>query len=238
MKGLSFSKKTSTIALVFFTIYALYGIFKIPVIQYLVSLACGGIAYGMSGSYEIAVLVLLVMNLVYPLLTNATGTGFKDVSGVDGFQDASGADAFEDASGSDTFEDVSGADLDAFEDASGADVQAVPVEGATGPLPLPVYQPAETFKGSQSQNNESLFKLGQIPKDVKGGFHIDAGTTVMNALNSLKPDQLKSMTSDTKQLIETQKSLMSMLQTFSPMVTEGKQMMDTFQSMFPQLKSA
>jgi hypothetical protein len=84
----------------------------------------------------------------------------------------------------------------------------------------------------ENQNTEGLFKLGQIPKDVKGGFHIDAGTTVMNAINSLKPDQIKAMTQDTKQLIDTQKSLMSMLQTFQPMVQEGKQMMDTFQEMF------
>jgi hypothetical protein len=87
----------------------------------------------------------------------------------------------------------------------------------------------EEFK---NQASEGLFKLGQIPKDAKGGFHIDAGTTVMNAINSLKPDQIKAMTQDTKQLIDTQKSLMSMLQTFQPMVQEGKQMMDTFQEMF------
>ena len=84
----------------------------------------------------------------------------------------------------------------------------------------------------ENQTSEGLFKLGQIPKDAKGGFHIDAGTTVMNAINSLKPDQIKAMTADTKQLIDTQKSLMGMLQTFQPMVQEGKQMMDTFQEMF------
>jgi hypothetical protein len=54
----------------------------------------------------------------------------------------------------------------------------------------------------------------------------------MNAINALKPDQIKAMTMDTKQLIETQKSLMGMLQTFQPMVHEGKQMMETFQEMF------
>lgn len=82
------------------------------------------------------------------------------------------------------------------------------------------------------QDNSGLFKLGQIPKDEKGGHHIDAGTTVMNAISALKPDQIKAMTMDTKQLIETQKSLMGMLQTFQPMVSEGKQMMETFQEMF------
>ena len=95
----------------------------------------------------------------------------------------------------------------------------------------PAHQPQEkeTFQESQTSG---LFKLGQIPKDEKGGHHIDAGTTVMNAINSLKPDQIKAMTMDTKQLIETQKSLMGMLQTFQPMVSEGKQMMETFQEMF------
>lgn len=90
-----------------------------------------------------------------------------------------------------------------------------------------VTEPAESFT-----DNGGLFKLGQIPTESKGGFHIDAGTTVMNAINALKPDQIKAMTQDTKQLIDTQKSLMGMLQTFQPMVQEGKQMMDTFQSMF------
>lgn len=96
-------------------------------------------------------------------------------------------------------------------------------EGATtGAVNVP-----ENF---QSQNG--LFKLGQIPSDGKGGFHIDAGTTVMNALSALKPDQIAAMTKDTKQLIETQKSLMGLLQTFQPMMSEGKQMMETFQGMF------
>jgi hypothetical protein len=92
----------------------------------------------------------------------------------------------------------------------------------------PAHQPAT----AGFQDSGSLFKLGQIPTDQKGGFHIDTGTTVMNALNSLKPDQIKQMTMDTKQLIETQKSLMGMLQTFQPMMNEGRQMMNTFQQMF------
>ena len=54
----------------------------------------------------------------------------------------------------------------------------------------------------------------------------------MNALSALKPDQIAAMTKDTKQLIETQKSLMGLLQTFQPMMSEGKQMMETFQGMF------
>jgi hypothetical protein len=82
------------------------------------------------------------------------------------------------------------------------------------------------------EGTKGLFKLGAIPSDGAGGLHIDAGSTVMNALKALKPDQIHAMTQDTKQLLETQKNLMEMLKTFSPMIQEGKQMMDTFNGMF------
>ncbi len=86
------------------------------------------------------------------------------------------------------------------------------------------------FTGSSKKNME--FKLGQIPDDSAGGYHIDHGTTVINALDALKPDQIKAMTEDTRKLIETQKSLMSMLGTMKPMLQDGKQMMQNFQEMF------
>ena len=86
------------------------------------------------------------------------------------------------------------------------------------------------FTGSSKKDME--FKLGVIPDDSKGGYHIDQGTTVMNALNALKPDQIKAMTEDTRKLIDTQKNLMSMLGTMKPMLQDGKQMMANFQEMF------
>jgi hypothetical protein len=89
---------------------------------------------------------------------------------------------------------------------------------------------ASGFTGSANKNME--FKLGVIPEEAKGGFHIDQGTTVMNALNALKPDQIKAMTDDTRKLIDTQKNLMSMLGTMKPMLQDGKEMMVNFQEMF------
>ncbi len=89
---------------------------------------------------------------------------------------------------------------------------------------------AQGFTGSSKKDME--FKLGVIPEDTKGGYHIDQGTTVMNALNALKPDQIKAMTDDTRKLIETQKNLMSMLGTMKPMLQDGKEMMNNFQQMF------
>jgi hypothetical protein len=91
---------------------------------------------------------------------------------------------------------------------------------------------APTVSGFNDKGTSGMFKLGSIPSDAAGGAHIDVGTTLMNALNSLKPDQVKQMTDDTRKLMETQKSLMDMLGTMKPLLSDGKQMMDTFQGMF------
>jgi hypothetical protein len=290
MKSLKFTKETSTVALIFFTVYFVYGLFYTPTLQYVVSLGVGALAYGITESYEIAVIALLVINYVFPMFRGSSmkgvtayrvGEGFvnaedvsKRISGMTGFKVAGVgskiSEGFADAGDEDLTlseskgkkdpEDVTAKSKPAS--LGNADDKAAQLEkmtemmttvmktmnkgnsstGAasnkedafedksdkklTEKLPV-VNQPAESFA-----DKSGLFKLGQVPTEAKGGFHIDAGTTVMNAINSLKPDQIKAMTSDTKQLIDTQKSLMSMLQTFQPMVQEGKQMMDTFQTMF------
>lgn len=275
MKELKFTKQTSVVALVFFIAYFFYGLFRLPFLQYLVSLAAGGIAYGISDSYEIAALTLLIMNFFFPMLKGKEGfqqnkEGFMSinpneiskrvssmktgglVTGVgspmtEGFEDANAPDhtLAENKIPSENSTTTTAASAPAPANttpqafASGPSntapmvPPAAPITNAVTEINKqgvpPVHQPAppETF-----QDNGGLFKLGQIPTDTKGGFHIDAGTTVINALNALKPDQINAMTKDTKQLIDTQKSLMNMLQTFSPMVNEGKQMMETFNSMF------
>jgi hypothetical protein len=78
------------------------------------------------------------------------------------------------------------------------------------------------------------FKLGEIPSQVKNGPHIDAGSTLIKAIQGLNPDQINAMNKDTQQLIETQKSLMNMLGTMKPMMNDGKELMETFQQMFGQ----
>jgi len=79
----------------------------------------------------------------------------------------------------------------------------------------------------------TLGKKYKIPSEGDDAeFHLDAGTTFMNAYKSLKPDQLASMTKDTQELMQTQKQLMGTLQTLKPLITDGKEMMDMFQSYF------
>lgn len=91
--------------------------------------------------------------------------------------------------------------------------------------------PAPALKDEKDTMGQP-FKLGEIPTQVKNGPHIDAGSTLMQAIKGLNPDQINAMTNDTKQLIETQKSLMGMLGNMKPMLNDGKQLMDTFQQMF------
>jgi hypothetical protein len=87
---------------------------------------------------------------------------------------------------------------------------------------------------SAKEEMPTPFKLGEIPSQVKNGPHIDAASTLVKAINSLNPDQIKAMSKDTQQLIDTQKSLMGMLGSMKPMLNDGKELMDTFQQMFGQ----
>lgn len=81
-----------------------------------------------------------------------------------------------------------------------------------------------------------MFELGKKYKmpseDDDKEFHLDAGTTFMNAYKSLKPDQISAMTKDTQELMETQKQLMSTLNTLKPLIQDGKEMMNMFQGYF------
>jgi hypothetical protein len=90
----------------------------------------------------------------------------------------------------------------------------------------------EAFEAPIDASMDFLFKPGETPTERKGGYHIDAGTTILNALNGLNPNQIQSMTSDTQKLMETQKSLLSLLNTMKPMLADVKPLMETFGQMF------
>jgi hypothetical protein len=85
--------------------------------------------------------------------------------------------------------------------------------------------------GFQSASG-ALFKLGQMPSETKDGPWVDGGSTLLKAMDALKPEQISSMTEDTRQLIDTQKNLMSMLGQMKPVLADGKQLLDTFSKMF------
>jgi len=214
--------KTSMVALVVFVVYAIYGAFRIPYVQYIVALLAGAIGYGITKSYEIGVIALLAVNFLYGLLV----LSLKKAGFIDGPREISGRIRGMLNPGVGTiqgFADVSGNDGMAPDTAPSTEVATAKSE------PAPVKEKGEK-DGFQADNG--LFKLGRLPTESKSGPYVDTGSTISNALKSLKPEQIKEMTRDTQQLLETQKNLMEMLKTFAPMISEGKEMMHTFNGMF------
>lgn len=62
--------------------------------------------------------------------------------------------------------------------------------------------------------------------------HVDMGTTIMNAYKRMKPEQVQQMQADTKELMETQQQLMDTISMLGPQVSQGAELVKTFQDMF------
>lgn len=245
MKSTELTVSVANIALI---LYVVYAIFFIPFNATLVSMATGLIAYGTLESFEAAVALTLLSGVVFALMVKPSHTreGFaaspKEISGriltmtsgvkraePSGIYASSFIEGFADVSGATQQGATNTASLESPTPASTA-----PKQAESKPSEKKDDTPPAAAAGFRSGGTESdsLFKLGVIPEEGKGGFHIDQGTTVINALNALKPDQVKQMTDDTQKLIDTQKNLMSLLSSVKPMMQDGKQMLDTFQQMF------
>ena len=252
---------TEKISLGILALYGVYGIFAIPFVYFMLSIAVGLIVYSTSDSIEYTVVAVLLTGVVAVLISQARRSeGFVDsgpiiskrlasvrrsqtaapvgvyASGfVEGFSDLSDNPVPEPTK-SDT---PPGATTPTAPTADKVAAAVAAVAAASKPATSTAAttssssQPATAgFKDANAAATDGLFKLGSIPQDTKGGFHIDQGTTVLNALNALQPDQVKKMSEDTQKLIDTQKSLMMMLGTMKPMLSDGKQLIDTFQTMF------
>jgi hypothetical protein len=111
-----------------------------------------------------------------------------------------------------------------FQDAEEAE-EAVKKTSRGNPPPDHADRPAEMFELGKK------YKM-PVSEEEDKEFHLDAGTTFMNAYKSLKPEQIAAMTKDTQELMQTQKQLMGTLQTLKPLIQDGKQMMEMFQSYF------
>lgn len=66
----------------------------------------------------------------------------------------------------------------------------------------------------------------------EGDDNVDLSETFLDAYKSLTPDQVKSMTKDARELLETQKSLMATIKEMTPVVQEGRKMMAQFGGYF------
>lgn len=118
-----------------------------------------------------------------------------------------------------------------FEDGSGAEIVAQPPatpakEGfSENPVIEGVREVGELVLGQPYDEIASAEKPGEE-------FHLDAGGSFLSAYKKLQPEQIASMTKDTRELIETQKQLMSTLATLKPLISDGKEMLKTFSDYF------
>jgi hypothetical protein len=97
-------------------------------------------------------------------------------------------------------------------------------------------QPSVASTAGSSENfqepSAGLFKLGQLPSEMKQGPFVDVASTMSKAMNSLQPEQMAAMTAESQSLLDTQKNLMNMLQSMRPVLQDGRQLLDTFGSIF------
>lgn len=132
------------------------------------------------------------------------------------------AEGFTDASGTAVAVDVSGTSVQAQAQAP-AQAQAqekVPEKKEGFSAPITNGKPMLPDNGGRREFLE-LGKPYKLPSENDDkGVHLDAGTTFLNAYKALKPDQIAAMTRDTQELLETQKSLVAMLDSFAPLMKD------------------
>ena len=104
-------------------------------------------------------------------------------------------------------------------------------KAAVQPSASSTAAPTENFQ----EPSAGLFKLGELPSEMKKGPFVDIASTMTKAMGSLQPDQIAAMTAESQSLLETQKNLMGMLKTMSPVLQDGRQLLDTFSSIFSGL---
>lgn len=118
--------------------------------------------------------------------------------------------------------------------------------GAKAPAGLatataPLGAKAEKFSNGtvmlpDNSDRKEMLELGKpykLPSESDDkGFHLDSGTTFLNAYKALKPEQIAAMTKDTQDLMATQKNLMATLEALKPMLSDGQNMMNMFGGFF------
>lgn len=170
---------------------------------------------------------------VEEIVKRVTGMGEKELKGVmssfsEGFADAGALDAPRPDAGSDGKE--SGSETGQSKPAKTEEPTVSKEMKASAPN-------SDAAKAIETASDKALPKIGvqenKVPEETKkDGIHLDAASTLMSAFKNLDKGQIEAMTSDTRALLETQKSLMGMLQSMKPILSDGQQMMSTFQGMF------
>ena len=98
-------------------------------------------------------------------------------------------------------------------------------------------------KSKDKKNSKRKSKSKKKRKDYGFDQKFNADETFINnketladVYRSLDPEQSRGMNSDTKELLETQKNLMNTLKNMGPVLTQGKDIMNTFNKYFGKTK--
>lgn len=150
---------------------------------------------------QVALAFLVGASVIVLLQTNKSQEGFADVD-----PDSKTIQEGEEAEGG-----AEEHETDEVEDDEAAEAQT---EG---------FGPKKPMLPDNADRKEPLvlgapYKLPSERDDKE--FHLDAGTTFLNAYKALKPDQIAAMTRDTQELLATQKSLVGMLDSFGPLLKD------------------
>jgi hypothetical protein len=240
------TKLTKQVAHVIGALYVIYAFFNMRASTLLFSLAVGLIVLGILGSMEVAVATTIVSGLllkmffkgyegyqtVDPIAVEKRLAGMRSAAPagtpLSTIQSAAAAQPVLSSSLAEGFSDVTPTDAAAEADGKKSASSASSASSAPAAVATASASAVAGFTGG----GDGIFKLGEMPSETAGGPHLDAGSTMLNAMQALKPDQIKSLTDDTRQLLDTQKSLMGMLENMKPMLKDGAQLMNTFGGMF------
>jgi hypothetical protein len=235
------SKMTRQVAQVIALIYGIYAIFAMPLATLILSLAAGLIVLGIFESMELAITATILVGIVFNSILriprafmhkeNFQTLDSKQVSTTlaDMRRAAPARLPLSTANAAGT---MASSFAEGFADAATMDGGAAPAAGTTPPPAASASsKPAATTEGLANKT-DGLFKLGELPAETKGGPHIDTSTTLMNALQGLDKGQISRLTDDTRKLLDTQKTLLNMMQSMKPMLTDGKELLATFSGMF------
>ena len=129
-----------------------------------------------------------------------------------------------------TFANPEGDAAAAATDASTGTTAATAAATAAAPAAKPVAD-APVSKAATTAPAEPAAE-DDPDDDDKEPNYVDTFSTFMETYKSLTPGQIETMTSDTKDLIATQKSLMETVKSLAPVITQGREMMDTFKDYF------
>lgn len=213
-------RSADSMALGFFIVAVLYTIYRGTVHTVLVGIAFVLMILG-ALPRQVALAFLVGASVILLVQTRGSTEGFEDAKAAKAAKKVPEGEE-------DETSDEKDEKGDAAEEEKDENVEK-PVKATKA---TPVEKPAqkESFAGGRkpmlpdNATRREPLELGKpykLPSESDDkGYHLDAGTTFLNAYKALKPDQIAAMTRDTQELLSTQKSLVSMLDSFGPLMKD------------------